>query len=250
MGRSELDFLEHIALFTEAKTIVEVGVQRGEMAVHLCRAAQANNGQYFGFDMWSTHGINNQFVQVGSKEQVTQLLKSNNLNCFTLTPINTIDNREQFKNILKQQCPNGIDFAFIDACHSYLGILNDFKCIYPLMNLKGVVVFHDTCKIDGCREFMIDLRTKYNDGTFDIIDLPYGTGGRNCGVSLLFKRTFPVLDEQIDEICGSISTPKDIEQKELDWYNAQLKNIQIPDITAKDLLRDNITERIERKKYE
>lgn len=224
MDSQEFDFLESIVKFIEAKTIIEVGVQFGYMAVHLCRASNYNGGKYIGFDIWSKHGQNMQFKQMGSKESVSNLLTQSGLNNFTLIEIDTINNRTLFDSEIARLCPNGIDFAFIDADHSYKGIANDFFTVYPYLNPTGVIAFHDTAKIDGCREFILDLRTKYNDGTFDISDYPFGTNTRHCGVTLLTKRSFPAIPIAIDEICGGISKPNEIEYKEVEWLKNETKN--------------------------
>jgi hypothetical protein len=241
MDRREFAFLESLACFIEAKTIVEVGVQLGDMAIHLCRAAQQNGGRYFGFDIWQKHGVLRQYPQVGSKESVAQRLKENNLNVFELTQIDTINDKEYFESKLGEFCPDGIDFAFVDACHSYLGVANDFFSIYPRLTKSAVVAFHDTTRIDGCREFMIDLRTKYNDGTFDLIDFPYGFGERRSGVSILSKRSLPTLPLGIDEVCGSVSTSVDIEQREIDWYDKEIDNdVVMPKEFRGDIILDNL----------
>lgn len=222
MERREFAFLEALAVFIEAKTIVEVGVQVGNMAVHLCRAAEKNTGNYYGFDLWGTHGLKSQFEAQGSLESVSGKLKAAGLSSYTLLQVDTLNKREHFIESLKSLCPNGIDFAFIDACHSYHGIANDFFAVYPMLNLGGVVVFHDTLRIDGCREFVLDLRTKYNNGFFDITDYPYGMGERRCGISVLTKRSFAQLNIGIDEICGSNSTPAEIEYREARWLASEV----------------------------
>ena len=79
------------------------------------------------------------------------------------------------------------------------------------MNPKGIIALHDTSVIDGCREFVIDLRLSDNLN-FDIMDFPYGTNERNCGITIL---TTPGHGNvKIDEICGSPSVPEDIYEKE------------------------------------
>jgi hypothetical protein len=160
---------------------------------------------------------------MGSKNNVSERLSQNGLKDFTLVQIDTINNRKGFDNELDRLCPNGIDFAFIDACHSYLGVSNDFFAIYPRLTPAGVIAFHDTLKIDGCRQFVFDLRTKYNDGTFDISDYPFGYGDRRCGVTLLTKRSYGVLPIGIDEICGSISDAHIIEHNDAEWRKSQVQ---------------------------
>lgn len=249
--RREFNFLESLVYFTEAKTVIEVGVQFGDMATYLARAAQINGGKYIGFDIWNIHGQTKQFWKMSSKEEVQTRLINEGLKNFELVQIDTINNRELFEQELKIHCPNGIDFAFIDGDHSYLGIANDFFTVYPHLNPQGVIAFHDTASIDGCREFMLDLRTKYNDGTFDLIDFPFGVGERHTGVSILSKRSYHMPETKIDEVCGSISEPKLIEQKELEWYNTIIASV------TPETYNFDITQKInhigyypERKKYE
>ena len=70
---------------------------------------------------------------------------------------------------------------------------------------------------------MCDLRTKYNDGTYDIIDLYGGYGSSEMGISFLVKRQFPVRQTPIDQVCGSLSVPKEIEERELAWFESKIE---------------------------
>lgn len=241
MERRELDFLESLVKFSESKTVVEIGVLVGQMAVHLCRAANYNGGNYFGFDMWGQHGQISQFGQQGTKDAVEQRLREAGLHSFTLTQVDTINKRDEFDALLDKLCPNGIDFAFIDADHSYRGIANDFFAIYPRLTGSGVVAFHDVSIIDGCREFVHDLRTKYYDGTYDVVDFPFGFGERHCGVTILSKRGLPLTNFCIDEVCGSLSESHIIEQNEVDWLNKEKAGRPtMPKYFEGKLLLDNI----------
>ena len=161
-------------------------------------------------------------------------IKSQNFTNFELFEKNTYD--DDFKDFLKKITPS-IDFAFIDACHSYKGVTNDFQSVYPLLSKTGIIVLHDTLKIDGCREFVLDLRTKYYDGTYDIQDL-FG-GNNDMGLSILTKKQFPVIDINIDQICGSISSPNDIMDREKEIYNKSINdnknNLKITDVDINKL---------------
>ena len=134
---------------------------------------------------------------------------------YKLVRIDTQKDQKLFQSYLERWSTIGIDFAFIDGCHSYQGIKNDFDSVMPYMNEQGIVAFHDTSVIDGCREFIIDLRltTQYN--SFDIIDFPYGSGKRNCGITVVVKRGHG--DVKIDEICGSPSVPEEIYLREKNY---------------------------------
>lgn len=239
---------EHGVLFrsliivNKFKTCVEIGIAGGKTSKLLCQAVEKVGGHLYGFDIWSVHGIKDsinhqycewyekeygsslrqvkQYKQKSSKKGVENFLKSNGLKSFTMTKIDT--KSPEFPKVLKSKCPK-IDFAFIDGDHSYNGVKHDFDAVYPLISKTGVIAFHDTQKIDGSREFMLDLRTKYYDGTYDIVDFPFGNGKRNVGVSLLVKRSFPILGTPIDEMCGSNSMPHEILEKEKNWYNNEIK---------------------------
>ena len=225
--RNELPFLEEIVSFNECKTIVEVGVARAESTVYLCNAAKRTGGFVYGFDIWEIHGLKNQFGRFCTRQQCIDTLRRKGFNNFELFKVDTFKERDKFEALIKEHCSQ-IDFCFIDGCHSYRGISHDFFTIYPYLKKTGIVAFHDTLRIDGCREFMIDLRSKYYDGTFDIVDFPYGQRGRRCGVSLLVKRCYHKIGISIDEICDMTDRTQDIENKEKEWFSTQ-ENLAKPE---------------------
>ncbi len=213
------EFLGAIVKFNQCKTIVEIGVQFGFCTEYLCVASIPHDGFVYGYDIFDIHGLKNQFPMFEAMESVQHRLGSMYKN-FKLTKINTYSN--EFPKQVKSDTGGIVDFAFIDGCHSYKGVKNDFDAIYPLMSPAGIVAFHDTSNIDGCREFMVDLRTKYYDGTFDVVDFPWGNGHRRCGVSLLVKRSYPSIGFPIKEICNLENTNDIILKKEKDWYNNEI----------------------------
>lgn len=234
-------FLGSFAEFVQAKICVEIGVAHGATTKALCKYTKNNGGHVYGFDIWSQHGLVNQFQNLGTKESVTEMLKKNNLKNFTLTKVDVINNRSDFESKLDNLL-NGekIDFAFIDADHSYIGIKNDFEVIYPRLSQQGIIAFHDSLMIDGCREFVFDLRTKFFDGTFDMIDLPFGYGPQKVGLSILVKRSYPIVEREIDEICGSISTPDEIEKNEVNWLNEEIEKNKNSESIHKKLTLDDL----------
>lgn len=223
--------LESLVYLNQAKVIVEVGVAEAKTTDWLCRGAKLHGGKVWGYDIWDTHGLANQFEHWSSKEKCESYLQSKGHTNFELTKINS--RTPKFAELIKTRHPS-IDLAFIDGCHSYDGIKNDFDAIYPQLSECGVIVFHDTLRIDGCREFMIDLRTKFWDGTFDLITFPYGSMfysdgnvvNRRTGISVLAKRSFATLDLPIDEQCNLDEHFQDIYVKEEEWYEAELKRAQ------------------------
>lgn len=211
-------------LLNSSKTIVEIGVNHGETTLALCDAASQTDGHVYGIDLWDKHGLYNQFSKTGDKQIVEQNLRNNGYNNFTLIQKNTFD--LDFSSFLKKLTPE-IDLAFIDGCHSYNGCLNDLQAVYPLLSKTGVVVFHDTQRIDGCREIIYDLRTKFYDGTYDIFDLGGGYKNRMMGISFLVKRQLPALQIPINQLCGSPKTAYEIELQEQNWYKTQLNTPHI-----------------------
>lgn len=202
-------------IYNKYRKIVEVGVARGGCTEFLCQAANVTNGTVYGFDCWSQHGLMQQFKRVGSKEEVEAMLTNKGFKNFFLTQVDTTTSgfEESIKAI------GVLDFVFIDGCHSYDGVRNDFLKVYPLLSESGTIAFHDTLRIDGTREFVLDLLTELNDKTFDIISLPWGNGKRRCGVSFLTKRTYHKCGLRIDEICGSKRTPSEIYKLEQEVYS-------------------------------
>ena len=223
--------LESLVYLNQAQVIVEVGVAEAKSTDWLCRGAKLRGGKVYGYDLWDTHGLNNQFEHWSSKEKCETYLQSKGHTNFELTKINS--RTPEFAELIKTKHPS-IDLAYIDGCHSYDGIKNDFDIIYPLLSECGVIVFHDTLKIDGCHEFMIDLRTKLWDGTYDLITFPWGSMfysdgnvvNRRTGISVLTKRSFATLDLPIDEQCNLDEHFNDIYVKEEEWYDAELKRAQ------------------------
>ena len=223
--------LESLVYLNQAKVVVEVGVAEAKTTDWLCRGAKLRGGKVYGYDIWDTHGLQNQFQHWSSKEKCEDYLRSKGHVNFELTKIDS--KTPEFAELIKTKHPV-IDLAFIDGCHSYDGIKNDFDAIYPQLSECGVIVFHDTMSIDGCREFMIDLRTKFWDGTFDLITFPWGSMfysdgnvvNRRTGISVLAKRSFATLDLPIDEQCNLDEHFNDIYVKEEEWYEAELKRAQ------------------------
>lgn len=221
-------FLESLIYLNQSKVVVEIGVAEAKTTDYLCRGAAKVNGRVYGYDIWDTHGEQNQFEHWSSKEKCEEYLVSKGHTNFELTKVNS--RTPEFHELIKTKHPV-IDLAFIDGCHSYNGIKNDFEAVYPQLSETGIIVFHDTMSIDGCREFIIELRTKLWDGTFDIVTFPfgsmvYGNGvvrDRRTGVSMLVKRGFATIPQAIDEQCNLDEHFNDIYVAEEEWYEAELK---------------------------
>lgn len=213
------EFFESLIKLNKCKSIVEIGVAWASTTRYLCRAAQATGGFVNGYDIWGEYGENRKWKPFTTRDKCDELLRSGGFDNFELTQVDS--QSPGFKDFFDSR-HNSIDFAFIDGDHSYKGVKSDFDIVYPHLAQKGIIALHDTLKIDGCREFVIDLRTKYFDGTFDIVDFPFGNRNRNVGITLLVKRSYAVIDEPIDESCGSLSSYDEIYSKERAWYLRQI----------------------------
>lgn len=209
--------IQSLILLNKSKVIVEVGVAAAQTTNSLCHGAKAVGGFVYGYDLWDTHGLRKQFHHGSSMEYCIGFLQSQGHTNFELTKIDSTS--EEFKTLIPKKHPK-IDLAFIDGCHSYPGVKNDFEVIYPQLADDGIIVFHDTQRIDGPREFMIDLRTKFWDGTYDIVDFPYGDS-RRVGVSLLVKRSYATVGLPLDEICNLDDHSDLIYAKEKEWYRQE-----------------------------
>ena len=224
--RPEQELFASLVYFSEAKTCVEMGVATGNTTIELAKAIKRNNGWVYGFDVWDRHGLLNQYKSPHGVNQkdVENAIKKAGCDNVTLTTINTRTEKKRLNKLLDELCPNGIDFAFIDGCHSYQGVAADFCAIYPRLTTAGIITFHDTIICDGSREFMYDLRTKFFDGTYDVVDFYAGRQkSTRVGISAIFKRAFPLTDDPIIELCGSPSSAAQIERNEVEWYKGQLR---------------------------
>ncbi|MHA1592726.1 MAG: class I SAM-dependent methyltransferase [Candidatus Heimdallarchaeaceae archaeon] len=217
--RQELKVIEEIIVLNKFTKCVEIGIAKTEGTAHLCRAvSRVGEGKVLGFDMWDRSESSLQYKQIGDKDKAECLLKNQKFDNFQLYKLDTRLQFEEVAKILDQEMPEGIDFVFIDGDHSYLGIRNDFTLVYPRLTEIGIIAFHDTLRVDGCREFVLDLRTKFYDGTFDIVDFPFSVNKKRSGISFLVKTSYPVCNLPITQIHGSISNPDEVERNELHWF--------------------------------
>lgn len=183
------ELIGNLIKFCHAKRVVEIGVQYAETTIHLCEAVKTTKGFVNGFDMFGpVPDSAYENTSYGKLSKCLEKLKKHKLH----VKLHQMDTRtEEFRQKMNElYSEKGIDLAFIDACHSYDGVLNDFEVVYPLLSRTGIIVFHDTYSHVGLRKFNTDLRTKYYDGTFDVIELPFGKSGKRTGLTILVKRSF------------------------------------------------------------
>lgn len=228
---TETKFITDFCKLCQYKNIVEIGISHGCTTVMLCEIAKEIGGKVFGYDCFEPI---NAYVKhnkgVFSYETVYDYIKSFGYddNLFKLTKIDT--KNEQFSSILKEDTNGSIDFAFIDACHSYEGVKRDFKNVYTLLSEDGTIVLHDTYSHTGCRKFVLDLYQELNDGTFDILNLPVGSGSYRWGITIITKRFYPLYKNGIiindhEIMTNSTLTPEQVYIEENNWYKNQIKKL-------------------------
>jgi len=218
-------FIASFAAYTHSKTIVEIGVQYGDTFVELCKVAEMTDGKVFGYDFFAPIDAYAK-RHAGRISRVMDILEDNNIkeSSYKLTTIDTTG--PNFPGILNNDTSGSIDFAFIDGDHSYDGVTKDFLNVYPYMNVDGSIIFHDTFSHIGLRKFVLDLYGELNDGTFDIINLPFGAvgdvKGNRHGLTILTKRSYPLglAQEEIFAHDRYMSF-EDIYEKEAEWYKEQ-----------------------------
>jgi len=222
------DFIGAYCLFCQYKTIVELGVYLGETTLRLCHAAKANGGKVYGYDRFEAEGqqLNWNDPTFGKSGIENKMMRSGiNPTIFKITKIDT--STDEFVKILNEDTKGIIDFAFIDADHSYKGIKNDFLKVYPYLTEEGSIMFHDTFNHVGCRKFILDLYQDFNDGTYDIINLPFGFGNSRCGLTILTKRSYPLNQTNLAPPCPEYDTEpitrEEVYEAEKKWYNDQIK---------------------------
>jgi len=216
--------------FCNYKTIVEIGVQYGNTTAQLCEAASRIGGKVYGYDFFGKVG-----AYTGGKIPITpdindirSILKSRGYgeDVLKLTKVNT--HSDEFSKILEEDTGGEIDFAFIDGCHSYEGVKKDFLQVYPLLSPEGTIVFHDTFSHTGPRAFTMDLYNDLNDGTFDVIHLPFGGGPGThpyCRIGMVFlvKRGWAKSFGGIINFDHDNFRAEDIYNAESDWYDKQIR---------------------------
>ncbi len=152
--------LESLVYLNQAKVIVEVGVAEAKSTDWLCRGAKLRNGFVYGYDLWDTHGLMNQFQHWSSKEKCEAYLQSKGHTNFELTKINS--RTPEFAELIKTKHPV-IDLAFIDGCHSYDGIKNLKKNRDPIYKLADYEINCNLNSKNKIIEKIIDFYEKNNN---------------------------------------------------------------------------------------
>ena len=133
MAREELSTLYKFALEVPKNSIlVELGSFCGNSSYYLAEAARSTNSKLFCVDSFKV-GFDGQ-PQIDSRSKWHQVM-SNNMDVTTLLDMTTHDAGLEFNQ--------EIDFIFIDADHTYEGLLLDLQDWLPKVKSDGLVLLHD-----------------------------------------------------------------------------------------------------------
>lgn len=122
--------------YNGCKTIVEIGVDRGEGAYSMLKAYP--KAKYYGFDSWEGAWKSSHYYH---EEMARKLLAGFDV---TLTKIDST----------KMETVPYADLIVIDGAHSFDGCLNDLKLVDKFLNPKGVILVHDMIYITVNRAVM------------------------------------------------------------------------------------------------
>lgn len=97
---------------------------------------------------------------------------------------------------IKQFEETGFSIVFLDGCHDYDVVIEEFNFFYKRLNNKGVIFLHDT---SPAREALLakgscsdsyrvrqELEQKRDELDYDIITWPYSSG--NVGLTMVLKK--------------------------------------------------------------
>jgi hypothetical protein len=140
MDRREL--FENISKKIQYGVGVEVGTFRGEFSKSML---EIWNGTLYMVDVW--RGMGEEYDDISNHKNHTNIWEDamNNIEPFYDRAIMI---RTNSKNASKLFQDNSIDFAYIDANHSYDFVREDIELWYPKIKTGGYLWGHDYLKID------------------------------------------------------------------------------------------------------
>ncbi|MGI6259089.1 MAG: class I SAM-dependent methyltransferase [Anaerolineaceae bacterium] len=157
-GLLDYPILISIVKSMQPKIILELGTAHGNTVANICAESNAKiytvnalpqqiEGEVVTFNL-SRETIGSVYIKNGYKDRVTQIYA------------NTKD-----MDLLNYMEPKSVDLAFIDACHDFDFVINDFHKILPILSEDGVILFHDvhpSCNLHYAGSYFAGmyLRTK------------------------------------------------------------------------------------------
>ena len=191
-GPPRLRNLDRLIAQRKPRTIVEIGVWRGQTARRMIRAAvkQSRDVRYWGFDLFE--GLSDEIL---SKDAcLTAFVAATPAKLSTLDEIArdleglgatvTLVAGDSTKTVPATELPP-IEFAFIDGGHTYETVCADWNNIRPKLAANALVVFDDYTNEEAVKQedfgvttLIEELRAEHRVELLDPVDefpRPYGT---------------------------------------------------------------------------
>lgn len=176
--RSELLEMANLVAATQPKAVLEIGTALGGTLLLMCRLSDPN-AVIVSLDL-PKQGFAYRRYRV-------PIFKSLSRNGQKLHLLTADSHTEEVKNrVVRLLGGRRLDFLFIDADHSYLGVRTDFEMYSPLVRKGGMVILHDIVEhtLENCCEvhrFWNEIKLQYSHR--EIIENP--TQGW-AGIGVLF----------------------------------------------------------------
>ncbi len=141
--QGHIPFAMVLVALARPKTLVELGVFKGDSYSAFCQAVDAMKleTKCFGVDTWQGDQHSGPLP-----EQMYQALKGNNEAAYGRFSKLM---RMTFDEALRSFESGSVDILHIDGLHTYEAVKHDFETWLPKMSERGVVLFHDTAVRHG-----------------------------------------------------------------------------------------------------
>jgi predicted O-methyltransferase YrrM len=147
------DFYKEMALNTDYKVYVELGVWKGHSISYLASNLKNRNVKIYAVDIFEDWDKNKEVLN--EVQYITQIYNKNLENAGVrnmITDIKSIswEAADKFKD-------GEIDFIFIDADHSYTSVTKDIKAWLPKLKKGGIISGHDYFTSLGVKQAVDEL---------------------------------------------------------------------------------------------
>lgn len=138
--KQELIKLYEIATTCPKKAnVVEIGSYLGASTSYIAAGLCNKNASIYCIDTWK-----NETMPDGKRDTYEEFLEN-----LSKTKTQVITIRKKASQVLKNELPPSIDFAFIDGDHSFPSVSSDVQLVESLMKKNSVIAFHDAIYFKG-----------------------------------------------------------------------------------------------------
>jgi len=130
--------------------VVEIGSYLGASTCYIAAGLTGKNSNLYCVDTWQ-----NETMPDGIRDTSTEFSK--NLSPSTAKIIKI---QKKSSDVVPEDLPGAIDFAFIDGDHSYEAVKSDLLLLEPLMKDESVIAFHDAIYFHGVSRVIGELLEK------------------------------------------------------------------------------------------